>query len=367
MRFALDFSHHAWARDPDGGATARTLAIASAADAAGIDAIWLNEDPEGWDAFVLLGALATVTTQAQLGVSVTSPYPRHPNLLAASVATLDRLSGGRAVLGLGRGQVEWQRDALGVETGAPLSVLRESIVLLRSWWAAPHHAASPPGSHFRVRGWEREIAPLPRPDAATPPIYLAAAGPRALALAGELADGVIFNYLTSLDALRHAIPRVRQAAEAAGRDPAQMAVVLRTTAVVVQPEQPEQERRTLDRQKNLFALIAALPGMESMAQLDGFDLAQLVQRVRAIMGTDEVLATGGGFPALRRRGKLAEARAAIPDDVIRQLAIVGSLPEVRARLDSLASLGVAHIGLAPPPEPTSAESWRRLLHGLRQG
>src|SRR5688572_16109140 len=128
LQFALDVSHHAWSRG-DPAAPERTLQTAQAADQAGIDAIWVSEDPEGWDAFTLLGALATVTRHSQLGTSVTSPWPRHPNLLAASVATLDRLSNGRAILGLGRGQVEWHRDVLGVQTGSPLAALREAIML----------------------------------------------------------------------------------------------------------------------------------------------------------------------------------------------------------------------------------------------
>ena len=96
MRFTLDLSHHAWARDREGQAPRQTLLVAQAADAASIDAIWASEDPEGWDAFAVLSAIAAVTEKADLGTSVTSPYPRHPNLLAASVATLDRLSRGVA-------------------------------------------------------------------------------------------------------------------------------------------------------------------------------------------------------------------------------------------------------------------------------
>src|SRR5688572_19821441 len=129
MRFTLDLSHHPWTRDRDGTAPRQTLQVAHAADAAGIDAIWASEDPEGWDAFAVLGAIAAVTERADLGPSVTSPYPRHPNLLAASVATLDRISEGRAVLGLGRGQDEWHRAALGGDTSDPLAVLGESITL----------------------------------------------------------------------------------------------------------------------------------------------------------------------------------------------------------------------------------------------
>ena len=113
MRFTLDLSRHPWTRDREDQAPRQTLLVAKAADTAGIDAIWASEDPEGWDAFAVLSAVAAATERADLGPSVTSPYPRHPNLLAASVATLDRLSGGRAVLGLGRGQAEWHGDALG--------------------------------------------------------------------------------------------------------------------------------------------------------------------------------------------------------------------------------------------------------------
>src|SRR5215216_5415384 len=248
MRFTLDLSHHAWARDREGQAPRHTLLVAQAADEAGIDAIWVSEDPEGWDAFAVLSAIAPVTNGADLGTSVTSPYPRHPNLLAATVATLDRLAGGRAVLGLGRGQAEWHRDALGSDMGEPLAVLQETVALLRQWWRAPHRATSPDEGHFRVRDWERVV----HPHQVQVPIYLAAAGPQALDLAGALCDGAIFNALTSDDFLRQAIPHVRSSALAAGRDPARLAFVLRTTTAVV--NSPAAEREAIDRGKNLLAL-----------------------------------------------------------------------------------------------------------------
>ena len=358
MRFTLDLSHHPWTRDLEGQAPRHTLQVARSADAAGIDAIWASEDPEGWDAFAVLGAIAAVTETATLGTSVTSPYPRHPNLLAASVATLDRLSGGRAVLGLGRGQTEWHRDALGVDTGDPLAVLRETVTLLRDWWDEPHRAASPAGGHFQVRDWERVINP--RQDHV--PIYLAAAGPKALDLAGAICDGAIFNSLASDDFLRQAIPRVRAAAIAAGRDPAEMAFVLRTAATVA--DTPAAERKALDRGKNLLALVSTLPGMSRLVQTQDFDVPALLSGLRATMRTRETLAAGGGFPALRRDGDLAAARALIPDDLVRGLGVIGPLPVVRERLRALAVLGVTHLGVAPPWDAASVESWRRLLADL---
>jgi 5,10-methylenetetrahydromethanopterin reductase len=358
MRFTLDLSHHPWTRDRDGQAPRQTLQLAQAADAAGIDAIWASEDPEGWDAFAVLSAIAAVTERTELGTSVTSPYPRHPNLLAASVATLDRLSGGRAVLGLGRGQAEWHRDALGRDTGDPLKVLGETVALLRQWWQAPHRATSPDDGHFQIRGWERVIHPR-RDDV---PVYLAAAGPRALDLAGTLCDGAIFNAQTSDDFLRQAIPRVRAAAMAARRDPAGLVFVLHTRVEMV--ETPDAERTAIDRGKNLLALVSTLPGMERLVRTEGFDVPALLDEVRATMRTRETLAAGGGFPALRRIGDLAAARELIPDDLIRRLGVIGPLPVVRERLRGLDELGVTHVGVAPPPDATSVESWRRLLADL---
>jgi 5,10-methylenetetrahydromethanopterin reductase len=358
MRFTLDLSHHPWTRDREGTAPRQTLQVAHAADAAGIDAIWASEDPEGWDAFAVLGAIAAVTERAELGPSVTSPYPRHPNLLAASVATLDRLSGGRAVLGLGRGQAEWHRDALGSDMGDPLAVLSETIAVLRQWWQPPHRATSPGDGYFQIRDWERAV----HPHQTQVPLYLAAAGPRALDLAGTLCDGVIFNAQTSTDFLRQAIQRVRAAAMAARRDPTGLAFVLGTTVAVV--DTSDAERKAIDRGKHLLALVSTLPGMDRLVRTEGFDIPVLLDEVRGKMRTRATLATGGGFAALRRSGDLTAARALIPDDLIRRLGIIGPLPVVRERLRDLEALGVTHVGVAPPDDATSVESWRRLLADL---
>ena len=358
LQFALDFSHHAWTRG-DPAASRRTLETARAADQAGIDAIWVSEDPEGWDAFALLGALANVTSRCQLGTSVTSPWPRNPNLLAASVATLDQLSGGRMVLGLGRGQVEWHRDALGVETGSPLAALRETITLLHAWWEPPYRTASPPGAHFHIRDWERSVAPL-QPT----PIFLAAAGPQTLALAGELAQGVIFNVLTSEQALGDSIPIARRAAVSAGHDPDALAFVLRTEIALTDDE--ADARKALSRARSIFALLAGFPGMARLYQVPGFDTESIVAGVRAVMRVDEVLARGGGFPELRRTGDLAAARAAIPDEYIRQLALVGSSSELTPRLARLHELGVTCVSVSPPAEATSVKAWAQTLGALRR-
>lgn len=345
MRFSLDFAHQAWTRAADPVVAARrTVDLARRADAAGVDLVTVSEDPDGWDAFALLGAIAVSTSRAALGTSVTSPYLRHPNLLAASVATLDRLSGGRAVLGLGRGQSEWYERGLGVPIGSPLAALADTITLLRQWWQPPHQAGSQPGDHFHVDGWERTVHPV----RTRPPIYLAAAGPKAIAFAGRVADGVIFNNLTSDEALAERIGAARQAARAAGRDPAELACLLRTHVVVTDDPSP-----WLERQKNALAIINTLPGMDRLVETAGFDVPAILADVRRVMRTDEALRNAPGFAALRRYADFAAARRLIPSALIQRLAIAGPLPKVQQRLQQLEHIGVTHVSL-PPPDQVAA-------------
>ena len=341
MKLSLDLAHQWWTRaaDPTGVARA-TVRLAARADAAGADLITVAEDPDGWDAFALLGAIATTTERATLAPGVTNPFLRHPNLIAASIATLDRLSGGRAALGLGRGQPEWYRDGLGLAVPQPLAALAETIAAVRAWSEPPHTVATPDAAAFPIGSWERTIGPV----RARFPIYLAAAGPRALALAGRAADGVIFNNLTSDEALRRMIPRVRSAAAAAGRDPATLRFILRTHAVVT-----DDPAAWYSRQKGALAIINTLPGMAQLVELDGVDMAALINDLRRVMRTEEALRDAGGFGALRRFADFAAARRLISDDVMARLTIAGSLPGVRARLARLAAIGVTHVSL-PPPE-----------------
>ena len=100
-------------------AAEKTLALGTAADRAGIDSLWLLEDPDGWDAFAVLGAIARQTENLRLGTGVVNPYYRHPAQIAASVTTLDWLSGGRAFLGIGRGQTEWYERAIQLDGDQP--------------------------------------------------------------------------------------------------------------------------------------------------------------------------------------------------------------------------------------------------------
>lgn len=352
MKFCLTLNHLAWTRGDAAAAVDQTVQWARLADECGFDSLWLNEDPEGWDAFAVLGALSRQTEHVRLGTGVTNPFHRHPNLIAASVATVDRLSGGRAFLGLGRGQPEWYSQALGIPRYPPLALLAETIDLLRQWWQPPHRASA--DKPLRVKAWERSIVPLRRP-----PIYLAAVGPKALELAGRRADGVLFNELASPAYLKKAITRVKASAAAAGRDPRSIAFFVNPAVCVTDHPEP-----ALERKKALIATVHALPGMDRMLESRAFDVAGIVAQVRQAMKTEEILARGGGFPDLRREGDLATARAAIPTGLVAELAAIGPLPVVRERLSMLAGLGATHLFLDRRCLPADGDAIRSIIRSL---
>jgi alkanesulfonate monooxygenase SsuD/methylene tetrahydromethanopterin reductase-like flavin-dependent oxidoreductase (luciferase family) len=349
MRFSLALYHGEWAR---GGASAATLALAQRADEGGFDTLWLNEDPDGWDAFALLGAISQRTERIRLAVGVTNPYLRNPNQIAASVATVDRLAPGRTVLGLGRGQPEWYERALGMVVGSPLGRVEETIDLLRQWWS-PDGVASIDGE-LHIDRWTRVIGPL-----SPPPIYLAAAGPQALDLAGRAADGVYFNLLATPDYLRRAIGRVKQAAIAAGRDPDALQFVANPGIVVT-----DDPATILAGRKRFAAKVLTLPGMDALLENPEIDVAAIMRRVRILMKTDEILAAGGAFADFDREGDIAAAVAAMPDALVDRGSAVGPMGHVRERIAELVAAGATDLLVARNGLPPDVEGIRSLLREL---
>lgn len=331
MRFCLSFSHGAWTRGNSRARIDEMVRLAKAADGAGFSSIWLTEDPDGWDAFAVLAVLARETTSVSLGTGVTNPFLRHPNLIAASVATLDRISDGRAFLGLGRGQPEWHERLLGVPNLDPLAAVEETVDLLRQWQAPPHIASA--SGPIRVNHWERTFNPI-----SNPPIYLAATGPKMQGLAGRIADGVRFNALASRDYLRESVERVRGAASMAGRDAQTLRFFFDPGIRIT-----DDPAAAIDELKATIAMIHVLPGMERQLRAPGLDVDGVMATVRAAMRTDEVLASGGAFAKMRRAGDLPAAKRTIPDDLVRAVAAVGSERDVRRRLAELAEIGVTDV------------------------
>jgi 5,10-methylenetetrahydromethanopterin reductase len=148
--------------------------------------LWVPDERFFRDVFVSLSALAAHTRTSTLGTGATDPFIRHPLLTAAAMATLDELSGGRAILGIGAGISGF--DALGIKRMSPAKAVRDAIELSRRFWAGESVTSSSFAfAKSAMLGFKsREI-----------PIFVTGRGPMILALGGEIADGVIIGHFTS--------------------------------------------------------------------------------------------------------------------------------------------------------------------------
>ena len=234
------------------GATPRWTDIrelARTAEAVGFDAVWISDhvgfgDPTSdepgawsgaWESWTLLSALAEATTRVELGTYVLCTPFRNPALLAKMAETLDEVSGGRLILGLGAGWNEPEFASYGFPYAERFDRFEDSLriiaALLRTG-RATHAGPREQADHAR-------LAPRgPRPDGL--PIMVGANGPRMLALTAELADRWNGG-LTGLDELRTSLADVDAACLAAGRVPASLrrsAEVLVRTLPVAADEVP---------------------------------------------------------------------------------------------------------------------------------
>lgn len=161
---------------------ADSLPLAQRAEALGFDSLWLGE-AWGRDLFTQLGYLAAHTSRIKLATGIVNVFSRTPGLVAQSIATLDELSHGRAILGLGSSGERVVRNWHGLDFEAPLQRTREYIEIVRLALAGKR--VDYQGKFFKLQGFTLRF----RPRRERVPIYLAALGPRNLRLTGELADG----------------------------------------------------------------------------------------------------------------------------------------------------------------------------------
>src|SRR5579875_2163220 len=187
------------------------IKTAREAEELGYSCLWVPE-VAGPEALVTLGALAPQTKTVELATGVVPIQLRAPGLLAMAFLTLNEISGGRAIAGLGVSSPVIVERWHGVPYRKPLTTMRETVEVMRQLFRDGR--ASFQGKVCKVDLRLR----MPITQQRRPRIYLAALNPPMLRLAGEIADGVLFNY-SPPEAMAELIGEVRRGAEAAGRDP----------------------------------------------------------------------------------------------------------------------------------------------------
>ena len=297
---------------------AEVLEFVKAADALGYDTVWVAE-AWGFDAITILASFAEQTERIQLGSSILNVYSRTPSLIGQTVATLDALSGGRAVLGLGASGPQVVEGWHGVPYTKPLQRTRETIEIVRTILRRERLVHD--GDVFSL---DMGLKLINHPVRDAVPIYLASLGPKNVELTAEVADGwlpVLFSPYRWKEVFGEALD-----AGGARRDPA-LGDLRITPSISVGITDAPQAAATIAR----FGLAFYIGGMGSR---DVNFYNQLVQRYGYVDEAREIqdLFLGGDKGA---------AAARVTDAMVDEFTCIGPAGAVAEKLAAFRDAGCA--------------------------
>ena len=284
--------------------------------------------------YAYLTLAAVESDNIMLATGVTHPYTRHPAMTANAIATLHEISGGRAILGMGAG--DRPTAELGFQP-ARLADLRSSIQVIRKLLAGEkvnHHSPC-----FELTDGELHFDFNERV-----PIFMAASGPKMLALAGEVADGVLAQVGIFPEAIKFARECVAEGAARAGRSIDEIDLWLMACGSV-----SEDDADGLNGSRTMAAWFAKVaPHCCHIAGLD-----------EAVVSDIQSAYRGGEFHLARDAARL------VPDDMVKLFTVGGAPAQIRERLTPLLDLGIAGINFMPigPQRAASAARFNREVAG----
>lgn len=297
-------------------AFAEALDLTQHAETLGFDSVWVPE-AYGTDAISTLGALAARTERIRLGTGIVNVFSRTPALLAQTAATLDLISGGRFILGLGTSGHQVISGWHGVAFDRPVLRMRETIAIVRQVLRRERLAFQ--GQVFQL---DQGLKLLARPVRASVPIFLATLSPAGLRLTGELADGWMPT-LFSPDHMDLFRADLEAGARAGGRS---------LDALVIAPHVPvvvdDDRSRARDAVRPWVALYVG--GMGSRKKNFYNEVVTRYGYAEEARQIQDVYLTGRQRDAVRL----------VPDALVDAITIAGPAGYVRERLNAWSAAGV---------------------------
>ena len=280
------------------------------AEELGYESAWVAEG-HGGDQFAILSACAVQTERILLGTSISSIFVRSVPTIAMAAASVDHLSGGRLILGLGSSHKVQVEPEHGVVYRKPVQRMRESVEIIRT--LLRDGQVSYQGQEISIAGFDLWFEPLRRDI----PIYLSAVFPQMLETCGEIAQGTILVWST-LESGRRSAEHVAAGARRAGRDPAEVDIVSLLPCSVA-----EDRREAIDRVRPAAAFYAGFfPRYNRLMAESGF--AEAAAAIRQAWLEDD------------REG----ATRLVPDDMVQALSLAGTAADSRERLEAYRESGI---------------------------
>ncbi len=291
------------------------MEYAAYAESRGFDAVWQAESRLVRESTVPLAAYASVTERIRVGSGVADCWSRNPARLAATFSTLDDLAPGRVLLGLGAWWDPLARK-VGINRARPLTVMREVVTVVRA--LLHNETVSFDGYYVHLDGVELDYVYQERRPKDVP-IYIGATGVQMLELAGEIADGVVLNYLVSPDYNDRAMERVQAGLDRSGR---KLEDFDRPQLVVCSVH--EDEATALDAAR---LMVTQYLGQQPHIMAASGVPQSLLDAVGEVVG----------WPATHEQ--VEAASKLVPDEVVRMLTASGTPEQARARVADFVSHG----------------------------
>lgn len=278
------------------------------AEERGFEAVWQADSRLVREATVPMAAFAATTDTIRIGSGVIDIWTRNPARLASVFSTLDDLAPGRILCGLG---AWWDPLAskVGIERRRPLRVMREVVTVVRALLA--NETVTFHGDYVHLDGVELDYVHQPRRPKDVP-IYIGATGMKMMELAGEIADGVVLNYLVSPDYNARAMEHLAVGAARAGRDVDDLD---RPQLVVCSVD--EDRARALDGARLLVTQY--LGQQPHIMEASGVPRSLLEDVGRVLT-----------WPATHEQ--VVEASRLVPDDIVQMICAAGTPEECRAKV-----------------------------------
>ena len=290
------------------------LARARLADEIGVDTISVIEG-YGHDAFTGMALLARETSNVRIASAIVNVFSRTPATLAQSFGTVDQLSGGRVVVGLGASAPGAIERFHGVKFERPFARIREAVELIRLYWARERFSYDGPTIHV-----ERALVSGMVPGQLSPPIHLATLNPTSVRMTAELADGWMPTWIPN-DRVEQSVQQVKDWSVAAGRPADAVEVRSPGSATVLLDSSRQAETDRGFAQGLAFFAVRNGPGYFHQFERQGF--AEEVAAMREAWQSDGV-----------------GAATEIAIEIAPQFSQRGSLEACSEHLDEQSTLGV---------------------------
>lgn len=319
MKLAIGFM-------PSGNDFAEMIEFVKGAEELGVDQIWMPE-AYGTDAVTILGWLAAQTSRIKLGSAILQMPARAPAMTAMTGATLDLLSGGRALLGIGLSGPQVAEGWYGQPYTKPIQRTREYIDIMRIIWDREERLAYD-GEVYKLpaeggKGLGKPLKLMFKPSRRLP-VYLASLGPKNVALTAELADGWLpaFFVPDRIDVFSDAL---KEGAARSGRDLSTLDVVVGAT-VAIGDDVPIDAVRSMAKMPVGFYI----GGMGAREANFYNDLACRYGYEKEAKEIQDLFLSG----------KKQEAMALVPDSLVDSMGLWGDSGRIRERLDVYRDAGV---------------------------